>query len=132
MKTFCILVRGIPGSGKSTFGMSLAEYLGVPKVEADDYFLTTEGEYNFDSNELKIAHEECQRRAVQAAKKFSGVVVCNTFSTIPEMQFYLDNFDQILVMKKPLRCYQNTHQVPAHVIAKMIDRWEPFEGELTV
>lgn len=132
MKTFCILVRGIPGSGKSTFGASLSEYLGVPKIEADDYFLDEEGRYCFQKEELSSAHVDCQQRAVRAASNFGGVIVCNTFTTAAEMEFYFNNFDQVLVMKKPLRCYRNTHEVPAHIITQMIDRWEPMDGELTV
>ena len=131
MKTFAILVRGIPGSGKSTFGQALAEYLNIPKVEADDYFIK-DGNYEFTKELLPVAHEYCQLAASEAARDYTGVVVCNTFVKIAEMDWYFKNFDTVLVMKKPHRVYNNTHNIPEEVIQRMISEWEDCDGELRV
>ena len=40
-----ILVRGIPGSGKSTFAKEIS--YGFPFLSADDFFMI-EGKYQFD------------------------------------------------------------------------------------
>ena len=52
-----ILLRGLPGSGKSTF----ANLLGGIHVEADQYFMQ-DGEYKFDASKLKQAHNWCKLR----------------------------------------------------------------------
>ena len=49
-----ILLRGLPGSGKSTFAKSL----GGIHIEADQYFMQ-DGEYKFDASQLKHAHNYC-------------------------------------------------------------------------
>jgi hypothetical protein len=50
------LIRGIPGSGKS----SLAKSLGGKHVEADMYHLDENGNYNWKPVDVKKAHEWCQ------------------------------------------------------------------------
>lgn len=131
MKTFAILVRGIPGSGKSTFGQALAEYLNIPKVEANDYF-TKDGVYEFNPELLPVANEYCRLTALEAAKEYTGVVVCNPFCRMQDMDWYFQSFNTVLVMKKPHRTYQNTHNVPIEIIEQMVSKWEDCEGELRV
>ena len=43
------LLRGLPGSGKTT----LAKSLGGMHIEADNYFMV-DGEYKFDASKLNI------------------------------------------------------------------------------
>ena len=50
-----ILVRGIPGSGKSTFAKSL----GGTHFETDKFFMV-DGEYKFDGTKIKEAHKWCK------------------------------------------------------------------------
>ena len=51
-----ILLRGLPGAGKST----LAKMMSDSHYEADMYFTNDEGEYHFDPLKLKQAHQWCQ------------------------------------------------------------------------
>jgi predicted kinase len=60
-KTLYIL-RGIPGSGKTTHAKRLAGTNGAV-ISADDYFMR-DGEYCFDASKLGEAHAACFRRAV--------------------------------------------------------------------
>ena len=55
MEKILYIVRGIPGSGKSTF----AKTLGGTHFETDNFFMV-DGEYKFDVTKLKVAHEWCQ------------------------------------------------------------------------
>ena len=56
MEKRLILVRGIPGSGKSTFARSL----GGVHYEADMFFLDEMSNYVFDVTKIKDAHSWCQ------------------------------------------------------------------------
>ena len=88
MKTL-YLVRGVPGSGKSTF----AKTLGGTHFETDNYFMV-DGEYKFDFNKLKDAHKWCQDSVNTAmilnhtTGQNEVIVVSNTFTQEWEMETY--------------------------------------------
>lgn len=87
-----ILLRGLPGSGKSTF----AKMLSDSHYEADMYFVDDNGNYNFDPLKLKHAHQWCQdqvhnamiRNHVNYGLDDSVIVVSNTFTQDWEMEPY--------------------------------------------
>ena len=81
-----ILLRGLPGAGKSTF----AKILDKPNIEADQYFINREtGEYQFDASKLKEAHEWCREHvALWMDMEKCDIVVSNTFTTEWEMEPY--------------------------------------------
>ena len=87
MKTLYI-VRGIPGSGKSTFAQSL----DCPVFEADQYFIDSEtGEYKFDGSKIKLAHNWCKLRVEQSMEDESQkIAVSNTFTQEWEMDAYYE------------------------------------------
>jgi len=87
MKTLYI-VRGVPGSGKSTFAQSL----DCPVFEADQYFIDSEtGEYKFDGSKIKLAHNWCKLRVEQSMEDdFQKIVVSNTFTQEWEMDAYYE------------------------------------------
>jgi len=75
------IVRGLPGSGKSTFAQSL----DCPVFEADMFFVNSQGVYNFDFTKIKEAHAWCQEM-VEDQK----IVVSNTFTQEWEMESYFE------------------------------------------
>jgi len=85
------LVRGISGSGKTTF----AKELGGVHFETDNYFMV-DGEYKFDGTKLKEAHQWCQNEVNNAmilnhtAKINDKIVVSNTFTQEWEMEPYFE------------------------------------------
>src|ERR1017187_5857124 len=79
------LVRGIPGSGKSTY----AKTLPAKHLEADMAFVHPDGVYRFDRTKLGDAHNWCISSAREYLKAGEDVVVSNTFTTLNEIKSYL-------------------------------------------
>jgi adenylate kinase family enzyme len=52
------LVRGLPGSGKSTFANFIWNEYAI--CEADKFFYDSEGHYLFDASKLREAHKWCR------------------------------------------------------------------------
>lgn len=85
-KNKLVLIRGLPGSGKSTKAKSMAGYI---HLEADMYF-EINGVYTYDSSKVKTAHDWCVSSAKEELEKGKNVVVSNTFIKIWEMKRYID------------------------------------------
>jgi predicted kinase len=119
-----LLVRGVSGSGKSTYARSLR---GYKHIETDMFFLNWLGKYDFDYTRLGEAHDWCQRTTRHMLQSGNNVVVSNTFTQRWEIQPYLDMAEElgisveIIVMRGR---YQNTHNIPDEVIQRQLDRWE--------
>ncbi|MEG1581928.1 MAG: hypothetical protein RR334_02065, partial [Clostridia bacterium] len=65
-----IIIRGISGSGKTTFAIKLKSLFAergedCEICEADDYFTGTDGQYNFNPNLLSQAHNACYSKFVK-------------------------------------------------------------------
>ena len=89
-----ILVRGIPGSGKSTTAKLLgAGGAGYAHFEADMYFME-DGVYKFDPTKIRDAYAWCQNSVEQAmllnhtSGHNSTIIVSNTFTQEWEMEPY--------------------------------------------
>lgn len=121
-----ILIRGLPGSGKSTFARKFAA-MGYAWFEADQYFETSNGEYRFDRTCLRDAHNVCQQQTYDALYQGNNVVVSNTFSRQWEIQPYRDMASNLGARLTIVICegnYGNVHSVPEAAITAMRERWE--------
>jgi predicted kinase len=133
------VVRGIPGSGKSTFAREYAATqtrsgVETVHVESDDYFVVGT-HYLWDAGLLKAAHQRCYRMTEKLLEQGIAVVVANTFTTTGEMQGYVDLAEDFMLQLKVYRMenrFGSIHNVPAEVIEKMTRRFTDFPGELTV
>jgi len=119
------LIRGLPGSGKSTFARAL-KYGGLVSdfVEADDYFRGRE----FDPKLLEAAHEWCQMVAVFTLRQGRSVAVCNTSTTEKEVQVYEQmakdngaNFCSMIMENR--HGSSSIHDVPPATIERMRRRF---------
>ena len=87
MEKVLYIVRGVPGSGKTT----LAKQLTANVFEADHYFYDNDGNYNFIPSEIKEAHKECQQFVGYAMESgIQKIAVSNTFTQEWEMKPYFE------------------------------------------
>lgn len=126
-----VLIRGLPGSGKSTMAKALAR-AGFEHFEADTYHMNNEGDYCFDRANAKAAHEWCQQETRKALERGKQVVVSNTFVQLWEMAPYFDMAKALGIEPNVLEAkgnWQNVHAVPAEVMANMRERWETISNK---
>ena len=131
------IVRGLSGSGKSSIARELVNNIWDSEsnafikdfYSADDYFTDYNGNYNFDPNKLKEAHEECQKNVELAMQRdcVRKVAVANTFSQAWEAEPYFKLAKKHGFNPFILECqndFGNIHEVPQKSIDKMKERWE--------
>jgi predicted kinase len=134
-KPIIFLVRGIPGSGKSTFAKHIWDDFVI--CEADKYFVNKEtGEYNFDPSKLKEAHEWCRNEVETRMKDhqanpqyYPEIVVSNTFTQEWEMQSYMDlakkyGYRVTTLIIENRHGGSNIHNVPEETLDRMRQRFE--------
>lgn len=122
------LIRGLPGSGKSTFALTLANGIGAHTLEADHYFEDEYGNYRWDSSKVRDAHANCQRLCNHLLSIGRTVVVSNTFTTEKELKPYLDLAEQYgytvtTLIVENRHGNKSIHGVPEETMTKMRNRF---------
>ena len=120
------IIRGLPGSGKSTLAKALV--IAHRHKEADMYFMSDDGAYQFHSYLLKEAHEWCYQSVENLMKRSDNdVAVSNTFSRTWEYEPYFSLAVEHGFTPMVIECqndFGNTHGVEQSVIDAMKERWE--------
>ena len=120
-----ILVRGCPGSGKST----MARMFGGYHLETDQYFMVN-GKYNFDGSKIKLAHEWCQNSCqTLMLQNEPRIVISNTFTQEWEMERYFElakihDYKIFTIVVENRHGGTNVHNVPDEILTKMKNRFE--------
>jgi len=129
-----ILIRGIPGAGKTTAAHKLnAAMGGVAKIHTTDDWFERDGTYNFDPNQLGRAHQWNHDRTDDALSKGHTVIVPNTMVKQREINQYLRLADKHGVEAHVLVAThngQNIHGVPDHALDRMRSNWYTHPGEI--
>lgn len=140
------LVRGLPGSGKSSLVEMMDNdddgnlFTSFFAFSADDFFINVLGEYHFDPSKLTQAHAQCQADVLNVLKISvpeveSRILIHNTFSCRWEMEPYIKMAEQFGVRLIVVDLFdggltdeqlfaRNVHGVPLATIQQMRRRWE--------
>jgi predicted kinase len=124
-----ILLRGLPGSGKSTVAKTIQPSGWSAHYEADMYFMK-DGKYEFDASKLKDAHNWCRHAVMDAMKDdIPTIIVSNTFTQEWEMEVYYllaeeMGYQVTSLIVENRHGGQNVHGVPADKLEAMKNRFE--------
>lgn len=124
-----ILLRGLPGAGKSTFARLISENGAYPTFSVDDYFTDEQGNYHFNFAENYKAYSQCLKHTESAIiARHSKVIVHNTFTMDWELEPYFKLSEtygcRLYVMT--LENYHhkhNVHNISEEQIQKMAEKY---------
>lgn len=136
-KVFFIM-RGLPGSGKSTLVRSIKlRFKEAVVCSADSFFVQEDGSYAYDLEKLPQAHEECATFAQQAAEMgVRHIVIDNTNILRWEMGKYLklaNEYGYAVIVTEPKTPWKlepvelaakNTHGCTVEVVEQKMKKFK--------
>lgn len=125
-----VIIRGLPGCGKTTMALSFADR-GYKHCEADHYFFN-DGVYEYDASKINEAHEYCRNKAISELERGGKVVIANTFTRKWEIKELLESLPVDFRDIEILVCHGGTgndKNIPAFKLEQMKHRWESHPKE---
>jgi predicted kinase len=125
-----ILLRGLPGAGKSSLAKVLAENKW-PVFSVDDYFTDAKtGAYRFEFDKNHLAYKACEENCRKAMEKgMEKIFIDNTFTLDWELQAYFKlasafNYTLFVCTVENYHEQKNTHGISDEQIQKMADKYK--------
>jgi predicted kinase len=130
MQFTLILLRGLPGAGKSSLAKVLAENKW-PVFSVDDYFTDAKtGVYRFEFDKNHLAYKACEENCRQAMEKgIEKLFMDNTFTLDWELKPYFKlasefNYTVFVCTVENYHLKKNTHGISDEQIKKMADKYK--------
>lgn len=123
------LIRGVPGSGKSSLAEEMLNGLMVYyHYEADMYFMRDFRDYRWNPAELGNAHKWCQEQTERRLSDGYSVAVSNTSTTEAEVETYRKiaeacNARFVSLVVESRHDAKNIHGVPPEKVEQMRKRF---------
>jgi predicted kinase len=138
-----IILRGLPGSGKSIFAKERVSQIrengySAEIHSADNFFTNENGEYNFIGEKIGEAHATCFSQVENAFKNdIDYVILDNTNIQLWNFANYIrlaEKYGYSIEVRRfntniETSVSRNIHGVPQSTIEKMAQSFEPFNGE---
>lgn len=126
------IMRGVPGSGKSTVAKTLVGEKG--KIHSTDEYFYQDGIYRFEPRKLSEYHDRNFLAFEMSLAAGIDTVICDNTNIVKQWYYryvcaankygYMVAF---IVMPHPdpkIAAARNAHNVPEHIIRRMIANWE--------
>lgn len=135
-----ILVRGAPGSGKTTFvnrlisrcPTSIKMGRGIVHWENDMFFLQN-GKYEWSKERLPDAIEWCKTNAIRFLMRGATVIVANTFIKQIHMMDLINFADSMGIPQVVFRMtgeHKDIHNVPKDIVEAMRNGIQDYDYEI--
>jgi predicted kinase len=124
-----ILLRGLPGAGKTTLAKVLSDEGKFPVFSIDDYFTDEMGRYEFRFQENHLAYKQCEERVGDAMQQgVSKIIVHNTFTMEWEMEPYVKlaaehSYRLHVATVEKWHDGTNVHEIPQEHIERMRSKY---------
>jgi predicted kinase len=126
-----ILLRGLPGSGKTTLAKELSDNGKYPVFSVDDYFTDPKtGEYKFEFDKNHLAYKQCEENTRQCMiNDLDKIFIDNVFSLEWELEPYFKLAAEFHYMVFVLTVEnrhkgKNIHEIPDEQIQKMAQKYK--------
>lgn len=126
-----ILIRGLPGAGKTTLANLLSEDGLYPVFSVDDYFTNSNnGDYKFEFSENHLAYSSCLQKVEQSMiENTKKIFVHNTLTLDWEIEQYfkLSSKHQYTIFVVTCENYhskKNLHSISDDQLVKMANKYK--------
>ena len=126
-----ILLRGLPGSGKTTVANLLSKEGKYPVHSIDNYFTdAATGAYVFEFDKNHLAYKQCEEQTEQSIKQgIEKIFIDNTFTLEWEMEPYFKlasqyNYIIFVLTVENRHGNKNIHHISDEQIQKMAAKYK--------
>lgn len=128
-----VIIRGLPGAGKSTLAKLLSEGRKYPVFSVDDYFTDkVTGAYQFNHTENHLAYALCEQNTRNAMQQgVSRIFIDNVFSMDWEIEPYFKMAEQyhyrvFVITVENRHGNNNVHGITDEQLTKMAAKYQVY------